>query len=414
MADYDLHITARSPLLFSVHKPGGIFQESLPYVPGAVIRGALAKLWLASTGNNNHAHLTPVPDCQFCGAFVAATGAIFTNAYPVQTQTETPFVLPATAVACKHHENPLFDTLIERLCWERLAPPGLIYDPSCPICAERTESRSGIYVQHAQHWRARRVEQRLLTRVAINRRRNVAEDGMLYSPFVIDEVNSVDLDNETAPHHRAPTQFRGQVRRLSSDLAATLEQINHIGGASSRSLGHVTVTATDSKPISPTVTERLQQFSDCLQTTWGEFSRLPGSNMGSQPVDLYFSFTLQSDAILVNPHGLPSMVYTAEMLQQQTGLSTALIASYASYGYAGGWNAAWGLPKPTELMTRLGSTYLYHTQAPEAAVIQALTQLEDEGIGQRRSEGHGQVRAVHEFHTIRRKTYVADSGNPAN
>jgi CRISPR-associated protein Csx10 len=39
-----LHITARSPLAFAQTKPGAQFRESLPYVPGATIYGALGRL----------------------------------------------------------------------------------------------------------------------------------------------------------------------------------------------------------------------------------------------------------------------------------------------------------------------------------------------------------------------------------
>ena len=409
MADYDLLITAHSPLLFSVNKPGGIFQESLPYIPGAALRGALANLWLASQGNDKHAHATPVTNCDFCAAFVDEQHALFTNAYPVQSADEQPLVLPATAQGCKNHTQPLFDTLIERLCWQQLALPGLVYAPTCPTCGEMTVEQRGIYVQHGKRWRKRQVFQRLMTRVAINRQRNVAEEGMLYSPFVIDEVVQLDKTRECVPTRYAATQFRGSVRHLPAALGERLAHITHVGGASSRGLGHVALVATTAPGASNDVEQRLDAFTTYLKETWQAFARLPGAQGSPEPEGIYFALTLQADAILSGGHGQPVMVYSSDLLQAQTGLESTLMASYATYDYVGGWNGAWGLPKPTAVVTKLGSTYVYHTTAPKNVVVRALLQLEREGIGQRRGEGYGQVRTVHEFHQVRRGSH--DNGN---
>ena len=204
MPDYDVVITALSPLAFSESKPG----RHLPAKPvlrsrGDSARGVSHTVAAGIRAEASMLHRSPQADCAFCEALVAEeTGARFSNAYPVQDPGETPLVLPASAVACKNHGrfpefpeddgHPVFDTLIERLCWDRLAPPGLPYVPTCPVCGERVETFRGVYAETAAGPRSRRVQQRQLTRVAINRRRNVAEEGMLYSPFVVDEVTALD------------------------------------------------------------------------------------------------------------------------------------------------------------------------------------------------------------------------------
>lgn len=406
MADYELLFTAQAPLLFSINKPGGIFQASLPYIPGAAMRGALAARWLASQGSDKHAHVTPIAGCAFCAAFVEEPNAFFGNAYPVQSADEQPLVLPATAQACKNHAQPLFDTLIERLCWVQLAQPGLVYTPTCPICGEMTVGQSGIYVQQDGKWRKRQVLQRLLTRVAINRQRNVAEEGMLYSPFVIDEVVQLDKVSKADAPRYGPAQFRGLIRHLPEELGAHLAQIMHVGGSSSRGLGQVAVVA---KRVDVTnddrIAQRLDAFMACLKATWRAFATLPGAQASADPELLYFTITLQADAVLSRADGLPVMVYDAALLQAQTGLTAELVDSYASYDYIGGWNGAWDLPKPTAVVTKMGSTYVYRTTAAQDTVVQALQQLEREGIGQRRGEGFGQVRALHEFHLVRRSSH---------
>lgn len=48
----DLTITALSPLAIGRQKPGGSISEAEQYIPGSVLRGAIAKQILQRTGMN--------------------------------------------------------------------------------------------------------------------------------------------------------------------------------------------------------------------------------------------------------------------------------------------------------------------------------------------------------------------------
>ena len=114
----------------------------------------------------------------------------------------------------------------------------------------------------------------------------------------------------------------------------------------------------------------------------------------------YFSVDLQSDAILTAEDGWQqSMVLTAPILQKMTGCNThiELVRSFSNYDYVSGWNTAWGLPKEIDLATRIGSVFVFHTSDIESWK-QHLKELEDNGIGNRREEGFGQILICDPFH----------------
>lgn len=72
-----------------------------------------------------------------------------------------------------------------------------------------------------------------------------------------------------------------------------------------------------------------------------------------------------------------------------------LHAAYSSYDYRSGWNAAWGLPKDTELVTKLGSAMLFSiSKEKQNEACDLLAKLEQSRIGNRRSEGYGPCRSI--------------------
>jgi CRISPR-associated protein Csx10 len=123
----------------------------------------------------------------------------------------------------------------------------------------------------------------------------------------------------------------------------------------------------------------------------------------------FFTIGLQSDAIL-SEQWQRSTVISAALLQaavRNLPGEVKLEVAYSSYDYRSGWNSAWGLMKDTELITDRGSVYLFSVdKAHEPAWINALTDLESRGIGDRTMEGFGQVRVCDEFHCISREKAV--------
>jgi CRISPR-associated protein Csx10 len=77
--------------------------------------------------------------------------------------------------------------------------------------------------------------------------------------------------------------------------------------------------------------------------------------------------------------------------------SLRLLRSYVSYDYRGGWHTGQRMPKDTELVTRSGGVFVFHT-ADLTAWLAPLAALEVHGIGERTAEGFGEVRICDVFH----------------
>jgi CRISPR-associated protein Csx10 len=100
---------------------------------------------------------------------------------------------------------------------------------------------------------------------------------------------------------------------------------------------------------------------------------------------------LTSPAIIVDDAGRPSLDPVPEILRV-LGLpenSQEVARCWTRPVRVGGWHAASGLPKPTELALSLGSVVVLHLR--EQPDQEALRRLACEGIGLRRIEGFGSV-----------------------
>jgi len=82
------------------------------------------------------------------------------------------------------------------------------------------------------------------------------------------------------------------------------------------------------------------------------------------------------------------------------GSKATLLRRYTNAAHRGGWNTAWGLPKDTEIVSKMSGVYIYHipTEFVDERWMRALSDLELGGVGQRRGEGFGQVRVCDDFH----------------
>ena len=219
--ELSIEVKLKSPIITGGRKPTGQAAEAVQHIRGGLIRGAVAKAWLADSENGE-------PDADFRQLFLDDSAGIFRNCYP------GPSVLPATAVGCKDfagflavddkEKHGIFDTLLERLIAEQ---SDWLYQPNCPGCGGRVEAQGGFYEQLDELYKKKTLNTRLLTRVAINRQRKVAEDELLYHLTAVDPLLT---DGEKVKKVR----LHGSVRipsRLVSKVADTLQkQVQRLGG----------------------------------------------------------------------------------------------------------------------------------------------------------------------------------------
>jgi len=426
MQRIELEIKALSALAIARQKAGGSIGEAVDYIPGTVIRGAVAAQIL-DLSNGRSADLTENGG-DFQALFLSDNPAIFQNAYPSALQIKKhPVpqyrikeirVLPATALSSKNKpgftsENKIgfppkthgvFDSLIDRFCAEAYGYP---YDPNCPEDGGRVDT-AGItfYCKVDDEYHSLKVNKRLLTRVGINRRRATSEEEILYSLEVL---------NESQENKQNPVYYRGAIL-VEEDLAQSLRdfiQQRHqnfrLGGSTSRGLGKVEINTKKPVDAKTDVSDRIAEFNKKLEERWDKWGVF-GNPIKELPANrTYFTLDLQSDAILTE-NWRRTTVVSKNMLHQFAGVkdkdeSWRLEAAYSSYEYLSGWNAAWGLMKDVELTTKKGSVYLFSTTQAEPW-IERLGELEMRGLGDRTSEGFGQIQICNQFHLVFREKAV--------
>jgi CRISPR-associated protein Csx10 len=410
MKAIQLTIKALSPLAIGRQKPGGSISEAQDYIPGSVIRGAVAGHMLRQS---NAAPEQPGGDFQ--ALFVDEGAAIFSNAYPTAKNDQGYIlpvqVLPATAVSSKAapgftsdkaDNGGVFDTILDRFCAESF---GHLYDPSCPKDPGRVEPYGGFYSREGQQYRSHSVETRLLTRVGINRRRSTAQEQVLYSIEAISEKKRVQKEWK-------PSLFSSSIYLEDAELAELLKQYLNskhlrLGGSASRGLGKVEIQA-EVKDYQANTGSRIDAFNIALRKRWQKWDSIFGNPQKPIPEGhQFFTLDLQSDAILTEQWRRTTVISPA-MLCEMTGIVDAdlqIHATYSSYDYRSGWNAAWVLMKDVELVTSRGAVYLFSTPKLETWKP-TLELLEHRGVGDRTQEGFGQVQVCSDFHQVFRKEAV--------
>lgn len=415
MQRIELEIKALSPLAIARYKPGGSISEAVDYIPGTVIRGAMAAQILNESGHQ-FTNLTENGG-DFQALFLSDNPAIFQNAYPAlvingkiipQARLDDSGVLPTTALSSKNKpgfktkNNGVFDTLIDRFCAEGYGYP---YDPNCPEDGGRVDAADiSFYCKFDDEYHSLNANKRLLTRVGINRRRAASEEEILYS---------VEVLNESQDKKQQPVCYRGAIL-VEDDLAESLRdfiqlrnQNFRLGGSTSRGLGKVEITTKEPVSAKVDVEQKITNFTKSIQDRWREW-RIFGIPLQELSGDrTYFTLDLQSDAILTE-NWRRTTVISEKMLRQFAKVedsSLKLEAAYSSYDYLSGWNAAWGLMKDVELITNKGSVYLFSTTQAEPW-IERLGELEMSGLGDRTSEGFGQIQICNQFHLIFREDRV--------
>ncbi|HEU4322609.1 MAG TPA: CRISPR-associated RAMP protein Csx10 [Roseiflexaceae bacterium] len=381
-----LNITALSPLAFPERKPGDQFRPSQPFVPGAVIYGALGERCYASE------------------RFAALRCH---NAYPARQDDTWVHPLPATAIQPKGQEYaPVRDALVERVCWECQKPRALVYSPTDSQGRAWDRFDAAFYTLHDGQpgsLHTRTVEQRMLTRVAISRRSGTAADQQLYSPLVLNEVNSNDRDQ--------PTMFLGSAVLPDGDkeALAALESITHLGGRQTSGLGRVRIEVDPSEPESAAaLKERVFRLTKRFQEQAALYEQL-GGDKWDIPDGTLFTINLLADTILTEHGWLPSYDLSPALLEELTGIQAEQLAAMVDPTVCAGWNVLWQRPKHSAPGLRKGGLFVFQAAHPLSdADCGRLAKLQTDGIGERRQEGYGQIRVCDTFHLRRDYERIRD------
>jgi CRISPR-associated protein Csx10 len=119
---------------------------------------------------------------------------------------------------------------------------------------------------------------------------------------------------------------------------------------------------------------------------------------------LYFALTLRAPLQWHDPSGRLLLHPDREVLRAYAGSVPEDIeflgrASALETEVCSGWSPAWGLPKPVVQALAAGNVLAFRAPATQRqAILDFLAEAERDGLGERRTEGLGEVVACDPFH----------------
>ncbi|MBK7916834.1 MAG: hypothetical protein IPJ94_11360 [Chloroflexi bacterium] len=451
MAIITFSFTLASPLLVGEPHQGNTYQ-SYNFVPGSVLRGAVADVLMATWTHEQRAkpHPDECPDpssCPLCRVFYPqdADGRFlspprFYDCYPAVSGSQAVYPFPQTARTCKRHggflrdkseetRHGVMDTLLRQAAAREAAQSGqplpYVYTLTCPACDEALKTPEGdVYGRYEAYFYTARPFNRRFSRTAINRRRHTAQPGQLFTLTVMGEQMKTDLPKpipEAEITHLMGTldpgaadldllkEALGQVRWLGSSKSRGLGQLDRVKierGLAGTAVTPLTLAAFQAQVRSGQFTadpdmdqdmgQRLAAFNQAAAAERAFYHALGLTNVLSG--GWYFTVDLLTDTF-VRAGGLPTLELTAEMLELP---GAELVFMAAEPVNRGGWNGAWGLPQPRYLGIQAGGVYLFRVNGRDPDTVQALwTRLEalqQEGIGYEQERGAGRVLICAPFH----------------
>jgi len=381
----EIEISLHSPLMIGTDGESTLYNQTRDYIPGAALRGALAGTLLSAEARGDFEALFSDQ----------AAGPIFDNLYPSLSGSQT-YPLPLSARTCKYHpgfksregeRHGVGDILIRQAVFEALLDARVslpcLYEPRCPECHSEVQPLAGYYEVVAGQYGRTTAPVRRISRTAIERRRHVAADRLLYTLEII----------EPGTQGQPPLLFRGAV--ICSETQQTilehwLPRVTRVGGGRSRGLGNIEVRILNEPEDSlPDLGERLERFDAAVRTEWHFYQRVAGVEPLAEDVH-FFSIDLLAPAFLTC-RGLP--VTRPDLADLGLPVkSVQLWRAISQQSVVGGWHMGGRLPRRTGLATAMGSVFIYRTEGLSLDDLETgLRKLENEGLGEERARGFGRV-----------------------
>lgn len=413
MKHFYLSVQALSPLAIrSDHAEGGT--KTALYIPGTTVRGSFAAA---------HQLLRPEHKDEFAALFLEQK-VYFPHLYPALFN-ESPskihelnlpvFPLPRTAQSCKRSpgfiplpgekdekRHGIRDSLLDWGTFSLLdreeQPISVLLAPFsdnrafCQKCDQLMDHEHGYYRCGRSNPRDRmkaNVSTRLQTRTGVNRNWGIVEESILYNREVFD----------------SDMQFWGEVI-LPDELASPFtnfiaeadeEDIICMGTGRTRGLGKVRVVE-----IKEANSRNLTAFKNKLIRFDAAMRKQAQEAKVRNLAPFFFAITLHSPSILCDPfmryYSTIEEFTLSDLLKHPTATFQRIYHS-AGIRRVCGWNELWGTPRANDYAIETGSTFLFAcSQELDDPLIQALSTLEEEGIGNRRSEGFGRICISDPFH----------------
>lgn len=407
---YIVSLTLRSPTCVALRPTTpGQPTESLRYLTGTVLRGALAGLLLRGRRYED-GDLSDKERERFHQLFLSGE-IIFGNAWPRHGKGTTQ-IIPRTAWTQKRGGG-----------WRGDQEPGSgVRDALAPLLLNGAEQLTDdgfdrfdqeFACASGDTWQKIEVRRRLISRTALSRNepdlpptpRGVAAAGQLYSfeaietgqeflaplsgapGLLADLISLLRMDRATASILTVPDPSARQPELPPSALVS-------MGQGRSRGMGRATASIL-------TVPDPPARQPDKLAREAVAFTERAGADSAET---VYLPVTLLADTILRDDYLLPCSsgdpgVTLARYTSQPPPQGMRLHYAVQSTRWVGGWDELRRLPRPPQLAVQQGSVWVY--AVPAADLSQAISwwlDVESQGLGERRGEGFGRLMLLHPFH----------------
>jgi CRISPR-associated protein Csx10 len=406
-ADMILTLMPEEYVRISGVKVANNFMESLDFLPGGTVRGAIAHSFVNKRKRGDW------QDPEVRRAFLQEP-IIVSNFYPSAGGLAQP--IPLSARTCKRYPGLAYkrkrrreshgarDILIAATLVKLLREKGIpiVLQDRCQVegCGSPLKLLEGFIISPFLTALAEdegRPSRRTMTKTAIDRARFTSAEGQLYTYETLDTKLEEPLKGKRL-------RFVGLIRNLPHELKAhLLGQILLVGGARGRGFGKVRI-----ERIEPLGEEKPDQLRDRLDRFTNTFQEVLGAWDHPKKDSLFFAFTLLSD--LIPPLGRDWKGWLVQEIAQRLSLEKdklALEKAFTRVVYRGGFNMAVGLRKDLLPALAMGSAFVFsYPEAGEGirkALIQGVQGLLRTGLGLRREEGYGEVSFCDEFHLERQQ-----------
>lgn len=377
VVEVKLKLRLCSPLAIHQSRSGTQYIKTLDYIPGTALRGALAETYLLRQGKSDETFFT----------LFLSDKVRYGDLWPT-LGNEASVLIPATAQACKRskleHRKSFRDTLLDTLG----AGNG---NERCPECEETYDRVSG-YFADSSSTNTLVNRNRLRISTAIARCTGTVAPEMLFTQHTLHGV-------QYKGNNKQEIFFQGTILLADASLKDELGQLLSegkrfsLGAGRSRGLGEVIVESWQECAAKNNLVERWKRFNE---TAW---------HTGGEEKNFYFSLTLLSHLALRDEFLRPVLGnITPSHLGLPEGVEWVRYPSRRPVNFfnavtIAGWNAAQGLPKPDTVALSRGSVlFLQCNQEQEQALLNRLTQIEAEGLGERKEEGFGRIAVCYPIH----------------
>ncbi len=313
--------------------------ESLPYIPGSTIRGALIARYLGTETINLHTDATRAETFQR----LFLNGAVcFLNAYPKTKSDQRALPTPLSWHMKKRDRTLVYDRALDE---PQIGPDERLIGVKRPFCT-------------------------LLNAESILKARLYEPEFHINIHTAREDRQHVTAGESTVFRYRslaAGQVLRSVVLAQSADDLIAIQTLIPSGGTI-LGLGHSARAGYGRVRV-------LKVTPSPSQTAWTEY--LPVGNVGKDVV-----VTLLSDALIRDPH-TGAYASTLEPILKR-GAKAAFVKTHI----VGGFNRTWNLPLPQAQAIQAGSVFVYES---DDTLLKNLHDLEKSGIGERRAEGFGRI-----------------------